>query len=77
MATKWSLTQSDENDHDHSSKNGNKNRSLSANLHPTKNGLAANGNACSTNSLFENSSRRLMHRPSAILNAIRMPLVSI
>jgi hypothetical protein len=71
IATKWSVSQPEEQDH-HPPPKENSNKLLGANLHPPKNGLT-NG---STHSLLENSPRRLMHRPSSILQAIRVPLVS-
>jgi hypothetical protein len=72
IATKWSVSQPEENDHQNTLPKENSSKFLGANLHPPKNGLT-NG---STNSLLENSPRRLMHRPSSILQAIRVPLVS-
>ncbi|KAI6176732.1 5-hydroxytryptamine receptor 1 [Aphelenchoides bicaudatus] len=70
IANKWSISHHDDIDHQQLPKE-NSGKCLGSTLQVPKNGLT-NG---STNSLLESSPRRLMHRPSSILQAIRVPLI--
>ena len=73
LANKWSLTQPDENDNDHKT-NKQQQKTHPTTCIPTKMAFQM-GTLAAQTAWWRTPPRRLMHRPSSILQAIRVPLV--